>query len=86
MEMKTEDLKRALVRGDVDAGILAQLEGLEEFDSVPLFYEQFFAYVAEGDPLFGKENIKTADLTGGISVAARRGALLSRPIGEVLPS
>lgn len=64
VEMKTEDLKRALVRGDVDAGILAQLEGLEEFDSVPLFYEQFFAYVADGDPLFSKESIKTADLTG----------------------
>ena len=64
VEMKTEDLKRALVRGDVDAGILAQLEGLDEFDSVPLFYEQFFAYVADGDPLFSKENIKTADLTG----------------------
>ena len=64
VEMKTEDLKRALVRGDVDAGILAQLEGLEEFDSVSLFYEQFFAYVADGDPLFSKESIKTADLTG----------------------
>ena len=64
VEMKTEDLKRALVRGDVDAGILAQLEGLDDFDSVPLFYEQFFAYVADGDPLFSKENIKTADLTG----------------------
>ena len=64
VEMKTEDLKRALVRGDVDAGILAQLEGLDEFDSLPLFYEQFFAYVADGDPLFSKENIKTADLTG----------------------
>ena len=64
VEMKTEDLKRALVRGDVDAGILAQLEGLEEFDSVLLFYEEFFAYVADGDPLFSKENIKTADLTG----------------------
>ena len=64
VEMKTEDLKRALVRGDVDAGILAQLEGLEEFDSMSLFYEQFFAYVADGDPLFSKESIKTADLTG----------------------
>ena len=64
VEMKTEDLKRALVRGDVDAGILAQLEGLEEFDSVPLFYEQFFAYVADGDPIFNKDSIKTADLTG----------------------
>ena len=64
VEMKTEDLKRALVRGDVDAGILAQLEGLEEFDSMSLFYEQFFAYVADGDPLFNKESIKTADLTG----------------------
>ena len=64
VEMKTEDMKRALVRGDVDAGILAQLEGLDEFESIPLFYEQFFAYVAEGDPLFEKESIKTADLTG----------------------
>ena len=64
VEMKTEDLKRALVRGDVDAGILAQLEGLDEFDSLPLFYEQFFAYVADDDPLFSKESIKTADLTG----------------------
>ena len=64
VEMKTEDLKRALVRGDVDAGILAHLDGLEDFDSVPLFYEQFFAYVADGDPLFDKESIKTADLTG----------------------
>ena len=64
VEMKTEDLKRALVRGDVDAGILAQLEGLDEFDSLSLFYEQFFAYVADGDPLFSKESIKTADLTG----------------------
>ena len=64
VEMKTEDLKRALVRGDVDVGILAQLEGLDEFDSVLLFYEQFFAYVADGDPLFSKESIKTADLTG----------------------
>ena len=64
VEMKTEDMKRALVRGDVDAGILAQLEGLDEFESIPLFYEQFFAYVAEGDPLIDKESIKTADLTG----------------------
>ena len=64
VEMKTEDLKRALVRGDVDAGILAQLEGLDEFDSLPLFYEQCLAYVADGDPLFSKESIKTADLTG----------------------
>lgn len=63
-EMKTEDIKRALIRGDIDAAIVAQLDDMETFDSTHLFYEQFMGYVAEGDPLFGKKNIKTSDLTG----------------------
>lgn len=63
-EMKTEDIKRALIRGDIDAAIVAQLDDMETFDSMHLFYEQFMGYVAEGDPLFGKKNIKTSDLTG----------------------
>src|SRR3712207_8529344 len=29
-----------------------------------LYYEQFYAYVAEGDPLFNYQTIKPADLTG----------------------
>ena len=63
-EMKTEDMRRALRRGNIDAGILARVDGLEEMECTPLFREQFFAYVAEGDPLFEKEFIRPADLSG----------------------
>lgn len=63
-EMKTEEMRRALRRGDIDAGILARVDGLEEMDCTPLYREQFFAYVAEGDPLFDKEFIRPADLSG----------------------
>lgn len=63
-EMKTEEIKRALVRGDIDAAIVAQLDDMENFDCIPLFYEQFMGYVSEQDPLFEKKNIKTSDLAG----------------------
>lgn len=63
-EMKTEEMKKALLRGDIDAGIAAKLEDMDSFDCETLFYEQFYAYVAQNDVLFDKENIKTADLKG----------------------
>lgn len=63
-EMKTDDIKRALIRGDIDAAVLALLDDMEGFDRTHLFYEQFMGYVAEGDALFAKKNIKTSDLTG----------------------
>ena len=63
-EMKTEDMRRALRRGDIDAGILARVDGLEDMKCTPLYREQFFAYVAESDPLFEKEFIRPADLSG----------------------
>lgn len=63
-EMQTEDIKHALQHGDIDAGILAKVEGLDHFDMQPLFFEQFFAYVAKGDRLYGNATIRIADLTG----------------------
>ena len=63
-ELKTEDMRRALIRGDIDAAIAARLDDMENFDIHFLFYEQFMGYVAECDPLFGKDRIKTSDLTG----------------------
>ena len=63
-EMKTEEMRRALRRGDIDAGILARVDGLEEMSCTPLYREQFFGYVAEGDTLFEKEFIRPADLSG----------------------
>ena len=63
-EMKTEDMRKALRRGTIDAGILARVDGLEEMTCTSLYHEQFFAYVAEDDPLYVKEFIRPADLSG----------------------
>lgn len=64
VEMKTNDIKKALQTGEIDAGIVASLAGMEEFRQTSLFYEQFFAYVAQEDHLSANEVIRTSDLTG----------------------
>lgn len=61
-EMKTGEIKRALAQGDIDAGILARMEGLEEMHLHSLFHEQFYAYVAQNDPLASRTSIRNADL------------------------
>ena len=63
-EMKTEDIHRALKHGDIDAGIVAQVEGQEDFDSQQLYFEKIFVYVSKGDALFNNKAIRTSDLTG----------------------
>lgn len=61
-EMRTKDIKQALADGKLDAGILAQIDGLEEFNQTPLFYEQYYAYVSKGSKMFGKNVVRTSDL------------------------
>lgn len=63
VEMKTNDIKKALQAGEIDAGIVASLAGMEEFQETSLFYEQYFAYVARENPLSTNEVIRTSDLT-----------------------
>ena len=63
-EMKTEDIHKALKHGDIDAGIVAQVEGQEDFDSQHLYFEKFFVYVSKDDALFNNKAIRTIDLTG----------------------
>lgn len=64
MELKTEDMKRAIRHGDIDAGILARIDGLEEMSCQTLFYEQYYGYVSQNCPLYQKEHIKSTDLNG----------------------
>ena len=64
VEMKTNDIKKALQTGEIDAGIVASLAGMEELQQTPLFYEQFFAYVSREDALFNNEVLRTSDLNG----------------------
>lgn len=61
-EMKTHQIKEALLQGDIDAGILAAIEGLEDYSQTSLFYEKYVGYVAREDSLFKKEVIRTADV------------------------
>lgn len=62
-EMKTEELKYSIKTGDIDVGILALLDDMDDFDCTHLFYEQFFVYVSENDILQENTSIKTSDLT-----------------------
>ena len=61
-EMKTNEIKAALLQGDLDAGILATIDGLEEYKQTYLFYEPYLGYVSREDALFGKDIIRTSDL------------------------
>lgn len=63
VEMKTADIKRALAHGDLDAAIVANVDGLDDFVCHHLYSERFLAYVSEQDPLFAKDRIKVTDLT-----------------------
>lgn len=63
-EMKTPDIKRTLLTGEIDAGILAELPDMEAYTHTHLFYEEFFAYVSRNDSLFEKKVIKSSDLSG----------------------
>ena len=64
-EMKTHEIKEALEKGSIDVGILAELDSMrDEFELTHLFFEQFFGYVAESDPLAQHHVIRTADLKG----------------------
>ncbi|MBR4922721.1 MAG: hydrogen peroxide-inducible genes activator [Bacteroidaceae bacterium] len=61
-EMKTHEIKEALLQGDIDAGILANIEGLEEYSQLHLFYEKYEGYVSREDALFAKETLRTSDV------------------------
>ena len=63
LEMKTAPSLAALQRGEIDAAIIASQPKEPQLQAQTLFYEQFFGYVAKGDPLFKKSLIRTADIS-----------------------
>lgn len=63
-EMKTQDIKQALMAGEVDAAIIASQLEESELTEETLFYEQFYGYVSRKEPLFKHELLRTSDITG----------------------
>ena len=57
-------VERALLTGEIDAGILAELNDMEMYNHTHLFYEEFYAYVAREEELSAKSTIKSSELKG----------------------
>ena len=62
--LKTQDIRQALHTGDIDAAILASVLEDTALSEEILFYEQFYGYVSRKEPLFGREVVRTSDITG----------------------
>lgn len=64
VEMKTDEIKASLNRGDIDAAVLVSLDHMEGFAQTTLYYEQFLCYVSPGNGLLERGAIRAADLDG----------------------
>lgn len=62
VELKTDDIRRELAKGEIDAAIMVNLNDMDNLEFYPLYQERFYVYVSRNDPLFNHKNIKTADL------------------------
>ena len=62
VELKTDDIRRELAKGEIDAAIMVNLNDMDNLELYPLYQERFYVYVSRQDPLFNHKNIKTADL------------------------
>lgn len=61
-EMKTHEIKTALTRGEIDAGIVANLSDMDNFKKTTLFFEPFHVYLSRESILFSRDVIRTSDL------------------------
>lgn len=60
-ELITEEIVRKLNLGELDAGLLSTpLEA--KVRTEPLFYEKFFLYVSDAHPLYGRDEVKAAEI------------------------
>jgi LysR family hydrogen peroxide-inducible transcriptional activator len=63
-EMKTRDIKSAILRDEIDAGIVAGLDDMDNFVQTTLLYDQFFGYISRDCSLFKNERIRTSEVVG----------------------
>nr|MBD3622630.1 hydrogen peroxide-inducible genes activator [Sunxiuqinia sp.] len=62
VELVTETILTKLKFNELDAGIISTPVKAANFGFTPLFYEQFFLYVAESHPLYKQPRIKQHDI------------------------
>jgi LysR family hydrogen peroxide-inducible transcriptional activator len=61
-ELISDDIIKALKRGDADVGILATPLNEREIKEYPLFYEEFFPYASESEQLPRKKYLLPKDI------------------------
>ncbi len=62
VELVTETILTKLKFNELDAGIISTPVKAANFGFTPLFYEQFFLYVAESHPLYKQSRIKRHEI------------------------
>lgn len=62
VELVTESILTKLKFNELDAGIISTPVKAANFGFTPLFYEQFFLYVAESHPLYKQPRIKRHEI------------------------
>lgn len=73
-EMLTNTIKDKLRKAEIDMGILAVPEQDPDLLEIPLYHENFLAYVSRSNPAYAQENIQVRSLLGQ-SVWIIRGGL-----------
>lgn len=61
-EMQTTPTLSALLKGEIDAAIIANQPTESELQGHFLYYEEFFGYVSRNEPIFEKDKIRTTDI------------------------
>ncbi len=61
-EMKTAEIVAGIKTGNIDCGIISTPVSSKNLTFVPLFYEKFYAYIAETHPLFNRDTVEIAEI------------------------
>lgn len=64
LEMQTNPTIQALLKGEIDAAIIASHPVESQLQGDTLYYEQFFGYVSPKESIFKNELIRTSDING----------------------
>lgn len=63
LEMKTTPTLHALIKGEIDAAIIANMPIEPQLQGDILYYEQFYGYVARNEAVFKKDLIRSSDIS-----------------------
>ena len=64
VEMKISEIEIALVKGELDAAIIATEPDNKHLKSETLYFEEFYGYVSTLEPIFQEKVIRTSDIKG----------------------